>query len=60
MKQLVVSDYNKGEVIIYDLSSDVLKEYGDDFDEYVYDKLDYSEVNTNYIIVNSPSHIKHK
>lgn len=60
MKQLVVSDYNKGEVIIYDLSPDVLKEYGDDFDEYVYDKLDYSEVNTNYIIVNSPSHIKHK
>ena len=60
MKQLVVSDYTQGEVIIYDLSPDVLKEYGDDFDEYVYNKLDYNEGNTNYIIVNSPSHIKHK
>lgn len=60
MKQLVVSDYGKGEVIIYDLSPKILEEYGDDFDEYVYDKLDYSEGNTNYIIVDSPSNIKHK
>ena len=59
MKQLIILDYEKGDVKIIDMSHKSISDYADDYDEYVYGTLGFNQSNTNYMIVDGKAKINY-
>ena len=59
MKQLIVLDYEKGDITIIDMSSESIPKFSKDYDEYVYDALGFNESNIHYMIVDGRANINY-